>query len=730
MIRAFTIEITDTNGTKFDVTDRVGMDSLGTLTEEVEDDLTQLTHSDITLTLDDFDGAMSAIFTGASRGDAYEVVIIRETAKRRIKFERVFAGIVSVPLGIKRDTKSRMLSLDCYSYSKLCELTSAETVKRSIGSVTGSTTTGFTTLTLSSTAQMAAGDLITLTGASANQQFTVTSVTSSTELTVQTASSYTFVSVPVMLDTPWYRGTTVQDLADVMFPLAGIPDNKVNVSQELSSVPFASDPSVVGLPATVPAGMLENNANSLRVYAGSTIHDYSASSLTSGWTDNGATTAKCDWRPYLTTAPATLRAVNGADDGTRAWDYSGGNYYELQTSGNDLQLLKNGVLLVTVVTKFANDQWVGYSLDVDNAATEIWVGYWYQRFNASAEFLDWRSALKVYNAAGVLQRTPSGNGGYIRAVRSGSLVAVLAPELSGLSFADGIITWNQPIKLYTSGTTTVALTLGTSFVATQDSDDNPILWTFRKFATFYACIRRTVDLRSMVDIWDATTGEFLSAIEIAPTLSSRNMATVFDVGGTATPNYFGYCGGGYFTVSTEFSSVIPYADFTGKSVAAAARDLAVVSGAHFYVDEYKTAVIVGRDSDPIRSTEPIELDDPLDQVTMPVWEWLRSGVKVTGTDESGADVEASVGEIGDSALTLQVSVGLPLTGGLAGALANSYYAALGVSRTQTDEEIVEPEDRPVRVLDLVSRGGTRYRVLRVETNFAEETQRLQLAEEV
>lgn len=729
-VKAFSVEITDPNGSKFDVTSRIGMDSIGRLSEEVEDDLTQLTHSDITLELDDFDGVVSAIFLGAERGDAYEVVVIRETGQRRIKSERVFAGIVSVPLGIKRDTKSRMVTLECFSYSKLCELTSAESLRRAIGTVTGSTTAGYTTLTLSSTSLLAAGDLITLTGASSNQQFTVTAVISSVQVSVQTASSYTFVSVPVSLDTTWYRSKTVQQLADLMFPLAGIPDNKVNVSQELSSVPFASDPSVIGLPSTVPAGTLENNANSLRVYAGSTIHDYSASSITSGWTDNGATTAKCDWRPYLTTAPATLRAVNGADDGTRAWDYTAGDYYELQTSGNDLQLTKNGVLLATVVTKGANDNWIGYSLDVDNAATEIWVGYWYKRNNASAEFLDWRSALKVYNSAGTLQRTPSGNGGYIRASRSGSLIAVLAPTLSGLSFADGIVAWDQPIKLYTTGTTTVALTLGMSYTAVADALDNPILWTFRKFSTFYGCIRKTNDNRTMVDVWNATTGEYLAELQISATTSTRNLATVFDVGGTATPNYFGYAGGEYFTVSTEFSSVIPYADFSGKSVAAAARELAIISGAHFFVDDYKTAVIVGRDSDPLRSSEPIPIGDPIDQMTMPVWEWLRNGVTVKGEDESANTIEVSVGNIGDSALTLSVNVDLPITSGLAGALANSYYTTLGVSRTQSDEVIIEPDTGPVRVLDLVKRDGVTYRVLRVETDFADETQRLQLAEEV
>ena len=728
--RAFVVEITDPNGTKFDVSDRLAMESVGNLSEEVEDDLTQLTHSDISLTLDDFDGFVSAIFTGAERGDSYEVVVIRETGQRRIKSERVFAGIVSVPLGIKRDSMSRMLTLDCYSYSKLCELTSAETLRRSIGTVTGSTTTGYTTLTLSSTSLLAVGDLITLTGASANQQFTITEVTSSVQVSVTTASSYTFVAVPVTLDTTWYRGKTVQEIADIMFPLAGMDDNKVNVSQELSSTPFASDPSVVGLPSTVPAGILENNANSLRVYAGSTIHDYSASSVTSGWTDNGATTAKCDWRPYNTSAPATLRAVNGADDGTRAWDYSGGNYYELQTSGNDLQLMKNGVLLATVVTKGVNDDWIGHSLDVDNVATEIWVGYWYARYNPSAEFLDCRSALKVYNAAGTLQRTPSGNGGYIRASRSVSLVAVVAPTLSGLPFAEPIITWDQPIKLYTTGTTTVALSLGMSYTAVPDLPDNPILWTLRQFSTFYACVRKTSDGRTVVDVWSSSTGELLSSLQIAAATSARNLATIFDVGGTATPNYFGYAGGEYFTISTEFSSVIPYADFSGKSIAAAARELAIISGAHFYVDDYKTAVILGRNSDPIRSAEPIPISDPLDQMTMPVWEWLRSGVTVSGQDEDGVDVEASVGDIGDSALTLSVSVDLPLTSGLAGALANSYYSTLGVTRTQSDEIVLEPDDGPVRVLDLVSRDGITYRVLRVETNFADETQRLQLAEEV
>jgi hypothetical protein len=714
MRRELSVELIDPDGTHYDITERVALDGFGPVTEELESDLTELTHADLSLVLDDADGAMSAIFVGARRGAIYEVIVLRETAQRKPLWERVFGGIVSVPLGISRDTKERMIELHVYGYGKRAELVSAEQVRRSYTG-TGSVGVGSKTITLSTSAPLARKDLITLNGPSADQQFTVASVDSATQVTAVESSTYSFVSVPVTLDTPYYRDKTIAELVDLLCDESGLPDRRVDVSQALATTPFASTPTTTGLPSTDPAGMLETNASRLAVYAGASIRRYEATSITSGFTDAGADTAKADWRPYLTTAPATLRDANGADDGSRAWDYDAGDYYDLRLSGTeDLELWKNGAFLVQVelggTGGGAINEWV-YALEFNEMLGQVWVSYHHTKETSGGVLTVNEQRTVRYSTAGTFLGLLVSKFGSLRCVRPLSRMAFLPWQL-----------FSETVE--NNGTDGLWLYSGTTLDETKDATAGLRLWTLRAFGAHLACVTDYLT----VAIWSQTSSDLAAEYEIAPTGSgSRMLATVFDVGGTSLPYYFGFAAGEYFVVSTAFSSVIPYADFDGKSCAAALRALAVVSGAYFSVDEYGIVAILGRDSLPIASQEPVPIDTPIEQVVQPVWEWLRTGVTVTGEDEYGRTVEVSAGSVGDSALTLTVSPDLPLTVGLAGALATAYEADLSVEREQLDEVIAEP-DQLVRVLSRVTRDGRTYRVLRSEIDLENATQRVQLVE--
>lgn len=715
MISALFIEITDPNGTRWDLTDRLSLDDVSSLTEEVEDDLTVLTYSDISLVLDDRDGVVSGIFSGARRGDLFDVRIERETGARRPKWERLFGGVVTFPLGYRRDTKEAVVELQAYSYAKIAELYSAENLMRSF-SATGSVVAGNSTITLSSSTTLSRNDRITLTGSTANQEFTILSVDSSTQITATSASSYTFVGVPVTLDTPYYRDQTLSFLVSEIAAESGFSDTHVDVSQALASVPFPSDPVTTGLPTTVPASTHENASNQLCVWSGTTVTKYTASSVTSGFTSAGAETAKTDWTPYKTTAPATARAANGADDGTRCWDHDSGDYYELTINGSqDLVLQKNGVDLVTVslggTGGGASNTW-NYALDFNEMDSEVWVSYHHVKETSGGGITINSGSVVRYSTAGSLLGAVRGDYCSLRCCAAQSVMAVMPWTLLG----------DTPDNDGASG---VLFYSGSTQTGSLDCDAGLVLWTFRAFDTFYACVRSSGGTH--VQIWSQDSSELISDAEISASSGSRNIACVFNAGGTAADQYFGYAGGEWFVVSTQFSAVIPYADFSGKSCAAALRELAVMSGAHLIVDEHKTLRVIGRDSDPMTSSEPIELDEPIEQTFQPVWEWIRDGITVSGRDENGDEVSASTGDTGDSAITLDVSCDLPLTSGLAGALASSYRTWLSPSREQLDEVIEEPARR-VRVLDLVTRDGRTYKALRVETDLVDMTQRVQLAE--
>jgi hypothetical protein len=252
--------------------------------------------------------------------------------------------------------------------------------------------------------------------------------------------------------------------------------------------------------------------------------------------------------------------------------------------------------------------------------------------------------------------------------------------------------------------------------------------TFRKFAGYYVALAGT----GSCVVWDTTTGAVVAQYDIGRGGRAAYVATVFDGSGQLTPAYVGYAGDTYFALSTGFTGVVPYADFDDMSCAAALRELAIVSGSHMWVDEYNSGNLIARKSARIMGRDPVEIDDPVESTEMPVWEWLRRSVEVTAKDEAGNDIAVVAGDPADSAYRLSVEVKMPITAGLAGALAGAYLAYLGADPPprQLDELIVEPAERPLRMFDLATRDGVVYVVLRVETNCQDREQSVQLVERV
>lgn len=698
------------SGDVHDITSRTDIDSIGRISEEIEEDLTALTHPDMDLTLYDDDGWVWALFEGAARTDVYEFWVERE--KTSGGSERVFGGIADLPFGVQRATKDRTVSVTVYGYGKLLELASAETIQRTVTGRTGTVTSGTAVVTCNDTTDLAAGDEITLDNGTNRETRTIAVVTSSTALTTTETWTNGFTAAALTLETP-YRRDDVDSIAGALFEAAGITEYVVDVAQALATVPFPSALNETGLPGTAPKSMLESSG-AIKVYTNSKV--YSATSASSGFTDGGASNVKVDWRPYKATEPATLRDASSVDNGARAWDHDGGDYYSLTIDVNEnLQLYKNGSALVQVQAGGtgggATNTYDVTSVEWHEGLSEVWVGYSHLK-DIGGVPTSTNGGIKRYDSSGTLL----GSFATVSTLRySQTLGGMLAQEYSFSGAGD--LGDDGPLALYVGDVRTYE----------YEHADGVETWTLRAMGDHILAVREGSG-KSYVVIWDQATREIVADHEIS-TSTGAAYATVFDAGGTATPLYLCWAAGSWAVVSTAFSGSVPYADFDGQSCAAALRSLAVISAAYLWVDEHRTGYLVGRDSATLQDSTEIEIDTPLEQTVWPLSEWHRTSVLVTGETEEEADIEVLVGETGDSALRLEVAADIPLNEGFASALANAYLSWTSGLGRQLDEEIEEPTTGRVRVLDRVTRDGRTYRVLRAESDLVERTQTVQLVEE-
>lgn len=723
----YRVLLTGPDGVEDDITSRVEISSLGKLTEELEDDLLQLTHSDISLEVDDADGWATARLGNATRGEVWEVVVERETGRRRPLWERIFGGVLDVPGSIVFDKREKLLELEVWSYSKLLELYPASPLALTVTNHTATTTSGTATATISpGTSELRAGDKITVTSGTSETR-TIATIVDSTSITVTENWGASFTAAPLVLDTPYPRSSTAEELAADLYAAAGIPDATVDVGQILSGSLFPTAMSSTGLPGGTPDSLLEFGGKLLLYLGGKR---YEATSSSSGWTDMGADTVKLDWHPYLATEPAALQPGTK----TQIYDYvdAAHPYYSLQvdhSGGNDhLRIYKNGAQLATVAsvdrsTPVPDGEFLFYTLELMPYWAEVWVSY---RTRTKSQVREWDPDFGFiwvthyhyvnrtvrYDTAGNLLQSMTG-AGYLRCVRADDRMAWLKTHDAGTT--DDAEPVSQIITLMYHGSAAVSFAAG--------SVD---MWTFRKVGTAYYAGVSGGD----VVLWDAATRELLATYPLVATPTGLPQATVFTKGGTIDAAYDGWTSAMYFSLAVSATNVIPYADFEDMSCAAAMRELAIVTMSHFFVDQYKIGYLIGREASWITSRAAAEPDDPLEQQVRPVWDNLRRSVSVSGTAEDGTEIEALAGEAGDSQSRLELATELPLTSGLAGVLAAAYLAYLSVSRQQSTETIEEPETGPVRVLDRVARDERTWVAQRVEWNLRDREQELLLVEEV
>jgi hypothetical protein len=113
---------------------------------------------------------------------------------------------------------------------------------------------------------------------------------------------------------------------------------------------------------------------------------------------------------------------------------------------------------------------------------------------------------------------------------------------------------------------------------------------------------------------------------------------------------------------------------------------------------------------------------------MPVSEWLRRSVVVSGRSETGEDISVISGERGDSSARLEVELQIPVTDGYAAAIGAAFFNHVGALGRQWDARHVMPTKDRVSALSRVSVDDTTYQVFRVETDANDETIDVQYVE--
>jgi len=678
------VEITDPSGNVLDLTDRIDSGGLNSISEQVAEDLIELVHSDMDLELRDPDGVIESFFTGAEPEDVYEIAVVRDTLKRRPKCEKVFGGVLELPWSLRFNRKEQTVALQSFSYSKLLERTSAESVKRTIQAMTGSASSGAATVTSISpdTDDLIVGDTISL---DFDEERVILTIDSSSQVTVTEnwGTSYTTKAVTVL--TPYYRNKALAFLVGELFDAASITDRDISIGQSLADVPVHQDMNDSGITAGDPRSLVEEAGSITATF--SSGNRKTATSPSSGFVAGAADQdGQGDWRPYGDTEPATIvEATNATDDGTFAWDHVGGDSYTLNvnieidvpTPGLDtttLELFKNGV----------------YDSDLDTYIDGTDSGY-------TDRAHEWDGTQIVWSAVRTKSSTLVGDhAGAFAEPRRVEQMATTAWHHGGDSLDIGGMTIAAPGSMR--------------------------VWTLRAFEGVFAALYFSSS-RWRVKVWDQVTCDEVADHEIIAGISTdKTHMTVFDAG---TENIaVGYVNNVYFILAKGFLGTIPYADFEGLSVSAALRELALISMSVFEVDRFKVGSFRGRGS-ALTNSDPVELDTPLDRETVPIWEFYKASVTVEGETEAGAEIEATVGATGDSARRLELSLGLVTTQSLAKAVADLYLSFLSAKRRQESVTVIE-SGTIHRTFDRVKLDGVEYMVLEPETELLDREQSMQL----
>ena len=702
-------------GITFDLSDRVDLGSIGEIEEGIEEDLTQFTHGDLGLEIRDPDGAVERLLTADPLAPGFTVELLRETKRRgRVVWERLFGGVLDQPWSVKINVKEQTVSLRAFSYSKLLEQTSAETVCRQITGRTGTVGAGSAAVTVSDATGMLAGDKFTLTSATSEEERTILSIAGAV-ITADSVFANAYTAATLTVTTPWHRSASLAYLAGALFEAAGIDDYSV----------ILSDADTEHFPSPAHTGTIATTANqdllTLTVHAGRLLATrlviiaavaFDTADARTEWTQLlPGERYKADWTPYHPSEPAALLATTtytpreddkdigstraaGAGSNGKArpcWDFSnswvmGGATFSWDINSGNSRLWMNGV------NKGQIEATIAYSaifLEYDPVNFRVW----YSRCRSTGSLR--MSYIANPAAPGTLVDLSTTEAGKMRMIRPLSLMAVHL-------HTDNITPTNR-IAIWTlAGAKLRELTLPSTEIE---------IWTMRAIEDKVACLYRLAGEWRCI-IWQYPTWTVESDRSLGGPASGEAFLTTFDDPEGGARQFFAFAGSTVWAsvIAPWYAGIVPLADFSDQSCAAAMADLATVAGTQFIVTperigEFRNRLFIDRERDiPILS-----IDRPLTLTRQPIWEGYRTRVKVTFTDSSGESAEIVRGATGDSSRSLDVETQLIQVEGQAEWLADRLASFFSKQRAGAEAEVMETG--PVHAGDRIYIAGDPYLVL-------------------
>ena len=727
------VTLTGPSGVEIDITRRVKLDGLGTITEGAEEEILRLTHGDMTLTLDDRDGMLRGLFQDATATDHWELVVLAETGRAHgLKWDRLFAGVLDLPWSVSFNPREKETTIQVFSYTKALDNISATGVGRVVTGRTFTIAASSKNATTNDTADLLRGDQITarvsVAGVSTQETFTVDRIDSATAFRVKDAAQNAFTSADLSLDSYFHREKTATFLAGAVCDAASVQNREINLGGEIATFPLAQPIAAhgVGL-SSIPMSLVPQAGSLVATFvAADETKRRQTTGPTAPWAD-GATSnsAQIDWTPYLRSAPGTIQLTvtptARPDVGENAADHAN-QYVYYPDSGALLKMnlfrSLNGAAAVDLgqISALNYSAMANQEVEFDSSTGRVFTSFRKGTIGGSREIDYWDGSRHTWT------NTISGS---LRSILYGasSLLVIVDHETNEIHLTDPAASTFSPLRTIPWPTTDLVMT-----------------WTMRTWGTgaqrwFTFLFQRNGE--TWVAVFNALStysswflaASYLVSTAVPPRFGPTHHPQAFQTLTTLANGRqvaIGYAAGEWFVLSTRLDGVVPYADFTGLSCAGALKELSVASIAYLDTDRYNTVTMIQRPG--FLAAPPVQtIDDALERTSIPIWEFYRTAVKITGKDALGASFEVIQGLPGGSAKMFELSSPLISTAGMALAISLLYFAYLNRNVRQENIRIDEPEER-VRVLDVVNFDDAKWLATDVRSNTRDREQTLRLFE--
>ncbi len=725
------IYLEDDRGVRFDITDRVKLGDLSEIEESVEEDLTEFVHGDLELPIRDADGAVERYLVRDPLGSSIVVRVLRQRRYRgRLAWSTVFGGVLDQPWSIEINPKDQVVSVHAFSYHKLLEKASAETVGRQITGRTGTVSAGNAAVTLSSVTDIKVGDILVLTDAMATEEHEISLIQGSVATTTATWDN-AFTAAVATLKKAFHRNKSIEFLAGELFKAAGVDAYFVEL-RDIEPNGFPSPANYDGIfnqgdytesySLTIRNAKLRSSNVTLLIAS----RWYETPDPRTAWTSaSGGVLHHGDWTPYLASEPATIlsmagaskqadnrdigstKATSGGGNGQSrpAWDHAGGDVWEWDINTGNSRIFRNGVQEGAAI-----ESGVGSSaifLEYDSKFASVW----YSRIKNDGT-KSTRSGTTPFSGLTERSTTRAGKMRFLAQIN----VLAMHEYSSNTTPTTLISIWDQTKPF-------------AQMVVKELTVPSPEvhMWTMRTDGEKVLVIYQTANQYRLL-IWSYPSWEVIGDYALGGDAAKPPYLTRLTLP-DGSSHFVGIPGkvSDMFVVAPYYAGVVPLADFEGQSCAAAMKDLATLALCQFQVTAEKVGMFRNRvflseaDAGTI-----LEMDRPLARARKPVWEGYRTRATVTYRDGAGVEGEFVGGETGDSARTIEVDSHLVSSQGHAEWLASRLAGFFG--KIRASEEVDAFEATELHVGDRARMNGRPQLVIESALDLASRKQPLTLLE--